>query len=184
MDSELIQKLKNWDNRAWREFLNEYDGFIKSIMRRVLKDKQDTEDCYQDLMFKLSSKLTSYRTGEPFKRWFYKVVHRHAVKYLKKLDSVKIIKIPFDDTILEHAVNKSRTPESDLISQETRNAIFSAIETLEHRRPVSIFLMYHFHEMSYREIADLFPISVENARNMVSRGKKILEKLLEKEYGD
>jgi len=184
MDPEQLAKLLRRDSVTWREFLKEYDRFVKPIVFRIVKNTQDFEDCYQDLMSDLPAKLKTYRPGKPFKPWFFKVVLNHAVRWRKRHCDPESIVTRTDDLKPQHPIDESQTPEHDLLSQELKGIINSVIEASENSRQIRAFVMYHLHQISYPEMANFFSISAENARNLVSRGKRRFGKLLLSMYPD
>ncbi|OGC85419.1 MAG: hypothetical protein A2W07_06915 [candidate division Zixibacteria bacterium RBG_16_43_9] len=184
MEPKLLSKLMEHDNRSWRNFLKEHDRFIRPIIFRNVKNKQDFEDCYQDLMTKLSSKLASYRPGEPFKPWLFRVVTNHTLQWRKKNYNPKSIQTPFIDTKLHNSEDKTATAEDNLLCQELMNIVNSVIKASGNNKEVKAFVMYYLNEIPYPEIAKSFFINIENARNRVSRGKRIFGKLLISIYGE
>ena len=83
----LLLKIKNqYDDDSWTEFIQYYQGFIKSVLIRSGVHNSDVEDMSQTLVLKLWKKLPDFNYQPQkglFKAWLKTIIRNSVSDYFK-----------------------------------------------------------------------------------------------------
>ncbi|TPV93142.1 MAG: sigma-70 family RNA polymerase sigma factor [Myxococcales bacterium FL481] len=85
-DRRLVRRLKQGDERAFRELVLTYQDRVFGLLYRMLGDRQEAEDLAQDVFITVYRAIASYRGEGRFYTWLYRVASntcKNRIKYLK-----------------------------------------------------------------------------------------------------
>lgn len=84
-DAELVARLKNRDEDAYREVLARYADPLHRYLYGITGDAQLSQDLLGDTFLRVVEQIAGYTYhGIPFKAWLYRVAHNLAINALKR----------------------------------------------------------------------------------------------------
>ena len=139
-----------------------------SLAFGILKNESDVADVIQESILKAYCNYNGLKNPQKFKQWILRIVHNTAIDYINKQYEL------IDNDIPEQIVLSS------YIDKESKLVIWDAIQKIKLPYRTTLILFY-YEEYSIKQIADIMSLSVVNVKQQLSRGRKMLAKLLNKE---
>lgn len=135
----------------------------------ILKNEPDAADAMQDAILKAYSNLEQLKDREKFRSWILSIVHHTAIEYIRRRKET----VNIDDR------EDLPSPESALDSA-ARMTVREAVEKLNlpYR---TVILLFYYEQYSAKQIAQVMRSSEIAVKQQLSRGRKMLAKLLNKE---
>src|SRR5688572_22622624 len=87
LERSLLRRLKNRDERAFREMLAEHRDRVYNITFRMLGNRAEAEDVAQEVFITVFKTIDSFREESKFSTWLYRVAVNHCknrIKYLAR----------------------------------------------------------------------------------------------------
>lgn len=85
-DRQLVRRLKQGDEAAFRELVYTYQNRIFGLMLRMINNRQEAEDLAQEVFIIVYRAIGNYRGEGRFYTWLYRVASntcKNRIKYLK-----------------------------------------------------------------------------------------------------
>nr|WP_276603887.1 sigma-70 family RNA polymerase sigma factor [Nannocystis pusilla] len=85
-DRQLVRRLKQGDEAAFRELVHTYQNRIFGLMLRMIGNRQEAEDLAQEVFIIVYRAIGNYRGEGRFYTWLYRVATntcKNRIKYLK-----------------------------------------------------------------------------------------------------
>jgi RNA polymerase sigma-70 factor, ECF subfamily len=185
-DADVVALALEGKDAAHRELIKRYERPVFSLIFRMVRDRELSEDLTQDTFVKVLSHLDRYRTDFKFSSWLFKIANNVAIDHLRRrqLDTVSIDGSPH--AVTAEAVEASRFDVSDdsenaleeMEAKELGSAIERAISLLrpEYR---SCILLRHVEGRSYEEIASTLDLPLGTVKTYIHRARHELRRALE-----
>jgi len=183
----LIRRLRERDERAFREMVDEYRDRVFSLTLRMLGNREEAEDLAQEVFITVFKSIDSFRGDSKFSTWLYRITANHCknrIKYLARRHDRK--KSEFDEENTKGAVagapstpNRARRPDEQMQSSQMEVLIQKAIESLPEDRRLLIVLR-DIEELSYDEISEITGLAQGTVKSGISRARSTLRKKLAK----
>ena len=77
-DLELVRRIKQGDEEAFREMVERYHARVYSLSYGVLRNAEDAEEATQDTFLTLYRKIGTFDESKKFFSWFYRVALNSA----------------------------------------------------------------------------------------------------------
>ena len=179
-DAELVKlTLQNPEN--FKFLIERYKiKFANYIKRKTSVSNQDVEDILQDAFIKIYLNLNSFDSTLKFSSWGYRIVHNEIINaYRKKSVRPQVNFEDYEEDNLINIFKEDTDIEQDFYRQEIKKHIRGAIDKLDEKYKDIIILRF-LEDKDYTEISDILEIPLGTVSTNISRGKKELQKLLEK----
>ena len=160
-------------------FINEYENIIYKIAYMHLKDKNQTEDVFQEVFLKAFCKYRNFDDKNKEKAWLLRITKNVCIDY-KRAAWFRYVNLNLDfDDLEEKGVHLSSNEqvETNYIIKEEKNFIYKKVMSLP-RKFKEIILLYYYNELDTPQISRLIGTSESNVRNRLCRARKKLEKEL------
>jgi len=174
-DQYYIDKILQGDSQAFAALVKRYQGFVFTIVLRIVKVREEAEEVAQDTFLKAFESLATFRGDSKFSSWLYSIAYRKAldrVRKNKKYQASELI-----EEIVEGDMGMIDNGLHFLEDQERKKAIQDCILKLPEDQG-AIITLYYFEDHSVREIAELTQLSEENVKVKLYRSRKKLFTLL------
>ncbi len=79
-----MERARGGEETAFVEIMDRFEGKALLIARGMGANKQDAEDIAQDVFIKLFRYIRSYRSGQSFVNWFYRIVVNATRDHLRR----------------------------------------------------------------------------------------------------
>ncbi|MDD2491079.1 MAG: sigma-70 family RNA polymerase sigma factor [Bacteroidales bacterium] len=169
----LIERIKEGETSLYNQLVSHHSPKILSIVRGVVRNREDAEEVAQDIFVKAYFSLKGFRGECSFSTWLFRIAYNMSIS---KTRSKKKINVPYEN--IEQLQDNSSS-DIDIIEEREKmvKILYEAIETLD---PGDRFLVLSFynHNKSIREISEICRMSESNVKVRLHRIKKRLSLLI------
>ena len=164
-DDKLIKLYKNGNIKAFEVLLLRYKSNVYNYIYSFIRNRELTEDFFQDTFFKAIQTIQKERYEESgkFLPWLKRIAHNLIVDYfgdMKKLNVISSCSSEFD--LLNYHIYSERCIEDIMFNEQVLLDIAKLVKFL----PVSqqsVVRMRFFEGMNFNEIAKIDKVSVNTA---------------------
>lgn len=172
----IITQIKNGDEQAFAELIEQYKLPIYKTAKSILKDEDDVCDAIQDTALSIYKNIPNLKNEEYFKTWVIRITINKCYDILKKhkLNNEKMLKAQKDVAELHTNFDNNVILQTDL--QTT-------LELLEEDLKI-VTVLYYYNDLSISEISDILNIPKGTVKSRVFRAREKLYEILSKEEVD
>lgn len=149
-----------------------YYAYGMSITLRYADSRDEAAIILNDAFMKLFSNIGKYDSGRPFKPWLRKIIINTAINHFHKNKS------SWQREELEEA-EKEMARQETIISGISHQEIIELIQQLSPAYR-TVFNLYVIEGFKHKEIADMLGITEGTSKSNLSKAKKNLQTILEK----
>ena len=172
----IITQIKNGDEEAFAELIEQYKLPIYKTAKAILKDEDDVCDAIQDAALSIYKNITNLKNEKYFKTWVIRITMNKCYDIIakRKLNDEKVLKvqsnisetnISFDNNVIEKT-DLERT--LDLLEEDLKK----------------VTLLYYYNDLSITEISEILNIPKGTVKSRVFRAREKLYEILSKEEVD
>jgi len=169
-DADLLARIRRGDERAFEQLYHTYHRRLSYFLLNLLHRPQLVEEVLDDTMVAVWQRPESFRGASKLSTWIFAIAYRKAMKALRKLDEPQPPSGP--------DLRQSSDPPADatIWHQQRDRLLLQAIDKLspDHRAVVDLT---YFHEMSYREIAEVVGCPVDTVKTRMFHARRQLRRL-------
>ncbi len=162
LESKLIERLKEKDEKAFEIIYNKYVNLIYYIAFSIVKSKEDAEEVVQDTFLNMFNAIDSYNENNKFKQWLMQIARNLSYNKVTRNKEKNTIK---DNEYINSV--KANSEEVDLL------LTIKGILDLESSHIVILRIVYNF---SFKEIAKECNMTVNKVQGMYYQALKKLKK--------
>jgi RNA polymerase sigma-70 factor (ECF subfamily) len=164
-DIELLAQLRAGDHSAFEALFNRYRDKLYDYCYRLCQDPFASQDHVQDAFLRVFNSIDSLADPFSFRAWLFKIARNQIYNSLRKVSPSRI------DAMGD--IIDTNNPLEDLVSEESRRAITSVLDTL---KPIyrELLILREYEELSYSEIASTLDIPLESVKIGIWRARKAL----------
>lgn len=170
-EARMLRRVATGDPDAFEEFYRLYHPRLSRFAANQLRRADLIEEVVNDTLLAVWRKPDSYSGASKVSTWVFAIAYRKALKARRKADE------PVEQS--EDALRESEEagPEQILRRAETHAQLRDAMQTLSADHRTVIDLTY-FHEMGYREIAEIMNCPVDTVKTRVFHARRHLRRVL------
>jgi len=181
IDQALVERAQRGDKAAFNLLVQRYQYKIQSLVGRYVRNQGDVADVAQEAFIKAYRALPTFRGDSAFFTWLYRIAVNSCKNYLVSQGR----RPPGSDLQLEDAeffdgseqLHDLASPEKLLLSEEIRQAVVEAIDSLPEEMRLAITLR-EFDGLSYEEIAEVMASPVGTVRSRIFRAREEIDRRL------
>ena len=163
-DQVLVKKYINGDNYSFEVLLNRHKSRVFAFIMSKIKNKDLSEDIFQDTYVKVVNSLQKGKYNEEgkFLPWVMRIAHNLVIDHFRKQKKMHMVRSNNDFDIFDVIKDDNINVDDRLI----RDQIFSDLRSLINLLPNDqreVLMMRYFEEMSFKKIAEHFDISINTA---------------------
>jgi RNA polymerase sigma-70 factor (ECF subfamily) len=176
-DALLIERILVRDIGAFEELYRIYCPRLTRFLSKLVQRPQIVEEVMNDTLMVVWDKADSFNGASKLSTWIFGIAYRKAMKALRKQDE------PVEDPWADQRVSLDLSPEDELGRHRAQVLLHRAIAELspDHRAVVEFT---YFHEMGYREIADIMGCPVDTVKTRMFHARRHLKRRLSGELPD
>ena len=169
---KLILKAKKGDKKALCELIREEHTNIYATLFYLKKDENDLSDIMQDVLIKLTKRISQLKNPSYFKTWLNQIVVNSYYDYLRKNKRKIITFSPFkqDEEVDFEIPDHSTNPQNTILYNELDLIIKNAIQNLPVQYKIPITLR-EIQGLSYDEISNITNTSIGTVKSRISRAR-------------
>jgi RNA polymerase sigma-70 factor (ECF subfamily) len=185
-DADVVALAKEGRDAAFRELVRRYERPVFSLIYRVVRDRDTSEDLAQDTFVKVLNHIDRYRPEFKFSSWLFKIANNVAIDHLRRrtIDTVSLEGSRYATTTDQVEATSVRvaaaqeSPLEELESRELGSAIERAIAGLRPEYRACI-LLRHVEDRSYEEIAAMLDLPLGTVKTYIHRARHELREALQ-----
>jgi RNA polymerase sigma-70 factor (ECF subfamily) len=186
-DGELLRRLKSGDEGALGELADVYGGKIYQLAFRYLRNKEDSEEVVQDVLYKVYRKVDAFRGDAALSSWIYRITFNTAMSRLRtakyqRVHAEEANKISAEGDAIQPRHRRepgdwSNLADEQVFRSQLRRRVFRAILALPaiYRAPV---MLRDIQGMSTEEASEMLHVKDQTLKSRLHRGRLILRKQL------
>jgi RNA polymerase sigma-70 factor (ECF subfamily) len=176
-DAQLIERIRARDLRAFESLYRRYHPRLTRFLTNLIRRPQLVEEVLNDTMLVVWNKPESYNGASRLSTWIFAIGYRKALKALSRYDD------PVEDAHAERRPSGEPGPDLLLGRRQAQAALLEAMRELspDHRAVVDLT---YFHEMGYREIAEIMDCPVDTVKTRMYYARRHLKRVLDGALAD
>ena len=184
-ESRLIRRLRERDEGAFREMVEEYRDRVYNLTFRMLGNREEGEDLAQEVFITVFKSIDSFRGDSKFSTWLYRITANHCknrIKYLARRQDRKKAELTEQTEVgttgaTSGAPRPSPRPDVQLQSAEMEQLLQQAIGSLDEDQRILVVLR-DIEELSYEEICVITDLPEGTVKSRLHRARMALRKKL------
>ena len=163
-DKELVEKYLSGDNISFEILLIRYKSRVFSFIMSKVKNRDISEDLFQDTFIKVINSLQKGKYNEEgkFLPWVMRISHNLVIDHFRKESKFKIISPNDEYSIFDIINDGSRRQDDEMIRKRVHKDLNILIQHLPHDQ-MDVLKMRYFEDMSFKDIAQKTKVSINTA---------------------
>jgi RNA polymerase sigma-70 factor (ECF subfamily) len=176
-DVRLFERVRARDRDAFEALYRLYHPRLARFLLNLLHRPQLVEEVLNDTMFVVWERSDTFRGASKLSTWIFAIAYRKAMKALRRLDE------PIEDRDADLRPSDGDAPDAPTNRRRAQAALLAALQRLsaDHRAVVDLT---YFHEMGYREIAEIMDCPVDTVKTRMFHARRNLRRMLDGELAD
>ena len=164
-DEELVKLYESGINQAFEILLSRYNSKLYSYIYMIVRDRELTEDIFQDTFVKAISTIQhgKYVESGRFLSWLNRIAHNLMIDYFRREKNENTFSanaVNYD--ILNNAKLSEKSIEDILSNEQVLLDVVQLIEYLPDSQQ-DVVRMRFFQDLSFKEIAEITDVSINTA---------------------
>lgn len=174
MIQNIIEGCRNRQRESQKKLYRMFYGYGMSITLRYAESRDQAVAILNDAFMKVFTNINKFDDDRPFKPWLRQIVVNTAINHYHRYKNK-----PHHEQLDE--------VENELNSRETIISGISYDEIIDMVQQLSpgyrtVFNLYVIEGFKHREIAEMLDISVGTSKSNLSKAKRNLQSILEKNF--
>jgi len=184
-DQVLVQNFLNGDNKSFEVLLSRHKSRVFAFIMSKVKNRDITEDIFQDTFIKVINSLQKGKYNEEgkFLPWMMRISHNLVIDHFRKESKMRKIRPTLEFDIFDVIDDGSKNQEEIMIQTQVHSDLKILIEQLPSDQK-EVLKMRYFEDLSFKEISDLTDSSINTALGRMRYALINLRKLAEKQHID
>ena len=179
-DNEIISRVLQGEQNAYAELVDRYQGYVFTLVLRMIKSREDAEEVAQDVFIKAYRSLADFRGEAKFSTWLYTITNTTCITVLRK-KKLEVHSLD-NEKVFEVADSKDSGLRANMVEQKSRvNMVNQAIAMLN-PDDAEIITLFYKAEQNLEEIARILRIEVNTAKVRLHRARGRLKDKMEKHF--
>ena len=163
-DQELVKKYLNGDNTSFEILLTRHKSRVFAFIMSKIKNRDITEDIFQDTFIKVINSLQKGKYNEEgkFLPWMMRIAHNLVIDHFRKESKMKNIRPTDEFNIFDLINDGNRGQDEEMIRKRVHADLNVLIEDLPEDQ-MEVLRMRYFKDMSFKEISEITGVSINTA---------------------
>ncbi|MCC5935216.1 MAG: sigma-70 family RNA polymerase sigma factor [Candidatus Cyclonatronum sp.] len=186
-DHELVRAFRNdGDQQAFAELLNRHQNKVYSYIYSMVMNPDVANDIFQETFTKVITKMDdTYNEQGKWIAWVMRIAHNATIDHIRKRKRFVDVNASADsDYDFYDRLEDKDSPDAqdDMEFGEAKHSLLKHISSLP-KEQREVVMLRHYHEMSFKEIAELTNVSINTALGRMRYALINLRKMFDKENG-
>lgn len=182
-DAKLMERVAKEDTAAFAEILKRYQSPLFNFIYRYLGNYEETQDLTQETFLRVYTAAKRYKPQAKFTTYLFKIARNLCLNNLRKRSRFWLFSLDEEEKNIEIQAPASNMPDVIYEKKEVGSLIEGALAALSENQRMAVVLQ-RFHNLSYREIAEVMGCSVSVVESLLFRAKQNLKKKLSARFSD
>jgi RNA polymerase sigma factor (sigma-70 family) len=179
-DRELICEYLDGNEASLERLIHRHKRKVFGYIMMIVRDDQLADDIFQDTFIKVINTIRSgsYKEEGKFIQWVMRIAHNLIIDHFRKNKRIPIIGNDNEDfDIFDMVRITDQSIEDQLITEQIHRDVRTLIELLPDEQKEVLF-MRHYHNMSFKDIAEKTDVSINTALGRMRYALINLRKLI------
>ena len=184
-DKELIQDFLTGNADSFDVLLNRHKNRVFAFIMSKVKNRDLSEDLFQDTFIKVinSLKKGKYNEEGKFLPWVMRIAYNLIIDYFRKESKMRKIRSNSEFNIFDVIDNGSKDQQELMIEEQVKDDLNTLIEELPNNQK-QVLKMRYFDDMSFKKISELTGVSINTSLGRMRYALLNIRKLAEKKNID
>ena len=186
LERTLLRRLRERDERAFRELIHAHRDRVFNITYRMLGNRAEAEDVAQEVFISVFKTIDSFREESKFSTWLYRVTVNHCknrIKYLSRRHERDKDELDETSSAANGATHgtpaRSAQPDRALEGAQMEQLLQDAIANLEDDQRIVVVLR-DVEDLSIEEICEITGLPDGTVKSRLHRARLVLRKRLQR----
>ncbi|MEC9209180.1 MAG: sigma-70 family RNA polymerase sigma factor [Bacteroidota bacterium] len=163
-DQELVGKYLTGDNTSFEILLTRHKNRVFAFIMSKIKNRDITEDIFQDTFIKVINSLQKGKYNEEgkFLPWMMRIAHNLVIDHFRKESKMKNIRPTDEFNIFDIINDGNRGQDEEMIRKRVHADLNMLIQDLPEDQ-MEVLKMRYFEDMSFKEISEITGVSINTA---------------------
>jgi len=169
---------------AFEVLLERYENAVTTFCYAFVRNRDLAEDLAQEAFLRVYRSAPRYKPLAKFTTWLYRIAANLCINELNKGRLRRAVSLeepagpnPDGSRIVERIAADGRLPLSQAELREAHSLVERAIDRLPDDQRTTL-VMVEYHNLSYREIAEILGVTVSAIKMRVKRARESLREML------
>lgn len=177
----LVERIKEGDREAFVEITRIYQKKVYLLAYSFLRNNEDALDVVQETFLKLYQKVDMFRSERNFQTWLLQIAKNLCIDYYRKNYSRN--KDLRSNKDIEEVNVPSQNDKNSHSFSDTERVFTECLDQITDRQRL-IFVMKHYNNLEYKEIAQIMRISVGTVKSLHFKATHNLRALMTPYMGE
>ena len=177
----LVERIKEGDREAFMEITRLYQKKVYLLAYSYLRNNEDALDVVQETFLRLYQKVSLFRSEKNFQTWLLQIAKNLCIDYYRKNYS-RSKDCQRDKDVEEVNVPTQNDKNSNSYS-DLRRVFAECLDRITEKQRL-IFVMKHYNNLEYEEIAQILRISVGTVKSLHFKAVQNLRTLMTPYMGE
>jgi RNA polymerase sigma-70 factor (ECF subfamily) len=159
----LIERIKEGDREAFMTVTNLYQKRVFVLAYSFFRNRDDALDIVQETFLRVYQKVNMFRRGENFQNWLLQIAKNLCIDYYRK-NYGKNRDLKADTPVEEMNLSIQNGTDQE-VSSDLKRIFSKCIKKLAKKQRM-IFMMKHYNQLKYKEIAEVLGISQGTVKSL------------------
>lgn len=159
----LVERVKEGDREAFMRITQLYQKKVFLLAYSFFQNKEDAMDIVQETFMRFYQKANLFQKGKNFQSWLLQIAKNLCIDYHRKYHSKNAQfdrKVPIEEMNLP-----AQNSQACYLSSDLKEIFSSCLNKLAERQRM-IFVMKHYNQHKYKEIAQILNISLGTVKSL------------------
>lgn len=177
----LVQKVKKDNHEAFRTIAQLYQKKVYLLAFSFFRNSDDAMDIVQETFLRFYQKVSMFQRGKNFQNWLLQITKNLCIDHYRKNYKKHNDILPELD--VEQVWLGKYDGQTDSVSSDLREIFARSLDKLAEKQRL-IFVMKHFNQLKYSEIAQILGIAVGTAKSLNFKAIQNLKVLMSPYLGE
>jgi RNA polymerase sigma-70 factor (ECF subfamily) len=169
-DDTLIKRVLAGDAESFAVLVERHIGSIRKCIGCIVRNASDTDDVVQDVLLKLWTRLSTFRSESTFRTWATRVAINEALMLYRRERNWRTPQLIED---VDRLAYPGEMTDQTLIRAEAAREVRRAVECLP-RIYSSVLMLHALEQLSLKETARRVNATVPVVKSRLFRGRLML----------
>ena len=176
-ETALIAGVRARDMEAFEELYRRYHPRLSRFLTNLIQRQHLVEEALNDTMMVVWNRLDSFAGASKLSTWIFAIAYRTAMKAARRQD------VPVESPAEDRRESDGPAPDEGIGRAQVQRELARAMGALsaDHR---SVVDLTYFHDMGYREIAEIMDCPVDTVKTRMFHARRHLKRQLSGELAD
>ena len=163
-DQELIGRYLAGHHPSLERLIRRHKNRVFAYILMVVKDKELSEDLFQDTFIKVINTIRSgqYKEEGKFIQWVMRIAHNLIIDHFRKAKRIPVVENSDEYDIFDRVRIPVESVEEVMITEQIHQDVKKLIDYLP-KEQKEVLIMRHYGDMSFKDIAEVTNVSINTA---------------------